>query len=307
MSKDYDCFIFFNELDLLEIRLETLNPYVDYFIISDCDSTFSGEDKPFYFEENKEKFSKFLDKIIYIKNYNSKDITLSNNIYEGKKKEVYDIIIGIHNNHKPEHGHGQPHWCRQFIQTEYMKLGMSECEDDDIILFSDLDEIPRPESIKDMREWSMDKRYCLLQDNNNYYVNNIASTNWRGNIICKYKDVKYESINMLRWLARQDETNFVFIYNAGWHLSYMGPAERIKTKLRCAAHQEFNNPYVLDNIENNMISNRDPLGRSNYNVYNSSIEEFYFDSLKVVKIQGYLPDNMISLIEEKFPYLIKQV
>ena len=67
MVKVYDCFIFFNELDLLELRLETLDPYVDHFVISECDSTFSGEDKPFYFEENKEKFSKFLDKIIYIK------------------------------------------------------------------------------------------------------------------------------------------------------------------------------------------------------------------------------------------------
>ena len=115
---------------------------------------------------------------------------------------------------------------------------------------------------------------------------------------------------MLRWLARQDETNFGFIYNAGWHLSYMGSADRIKTKIRSAAHQEFNNPFTLNNIENNIINNRDPLGRSNsvgYNVYNSSIEEFYFDSLKTVEMKGYFPDNMISLIEEKFPYLIKQI
>lgn len=306
MPKIYDCTIFFNELDLLELRLETLDPYVDYFVISECDSTFSGDDKPFNFENNKEKFSKFLDKIIYIKNHNSKDITLSSNVYEGKKKEIYEIIRGIEANHKPEHGHGIHYWCRQFIQTEYMKLGMSECDDEDIIMFSDLDEIPRPESIQNMRDWDYTRRYCLLQDNNNYYVNNIASTNWRGNIICKYKDVKYESVNMLRWLARQDETNFVFLENAGWHLSYMGPAERIKTKLKSAAHQEFNNPFILNNIENNMKNNRDPLGRSNYNVYNSTIEEFYFDKLREVSMEGYFPSNMIKLIEDKFPYLIKR-
>ena len=61
MSKVYDCFMFFNELDLLEIRLETLDPYVDYFVISECDSTFSGIDKPYVFEKNKDKLNNTLD------------------------------------------------------------------------------------------------------------------------------------------------------------------------------------------------------------------------------------------------------
>jgi len=64
MKKIYDTFLFFNELDLLEIRLTMLYPHVDYFVISECDYTFSGKQKPFYFDENKEKFSKFMDKII---------------------------------------------------------------------------------------------------------------------------------------------------------------------------------------------------------------------------------------------------
>ena len=310
MSKVYDCFMFFNELDLLELRLETLDPYVDHFVISECDSTHSGIDKPFLYEKYKEKFANFADKIIYVKNHNSKDVTVLKNIYEGKKREMYDIIVGHHDGHKPEHGHGMHNgaWCRQFLHAEYVKLGMANCNDDDIIMFSDLDEIPNPEVLKDIRNFDMNKQYCLLQDNNNFYVNNIASTNWRGNIICKYSHLKNKSLGMMRHLARQDEKNFTFINNAGWHLSYMGPPGRIKMKIKSCAHQEFNNPNVLANVESNMNNNRDVLGRrEGYNTFNSSLEEFYFDKLKVVEMDGYFPNNMIKLIEEKFPYLIKQL
>ena len=65
----YDCFIFFNELDLLEIRLSELYNYVDYFVIVEANKTFKGKSKPFYFEENKQKYKKYLDKIIHVKVY----------------------------------------------------------------------------------------------------------------------------------------------------------------------------------------------------------------------------------------------
>ena len=93
MSKVYDCFMFFNELDLLEIRLETLDPYVDYFVISECDSTFSGIDKPYVFEKNKDKFAKFADKIIHVKNHNSKECVNLSNTYDGKKYDIYNNHI----------------------------------------------------------------------------------------------------------------------------------------------------------------------------------------------------------------------
>jgi beta-1,4-mannosyl-glycoprotein beta-1,4-N-acetylglucosaminyltransferase len=61
--KIYDAILFFNEIDILDIRLNILDPYVDYFIISECDTTFSGIPKKFLFEENKDKFEKFILKI----------------------------------------------------------------------------------------------------------------------------------------------------------------------------------------------------------------------------------------------------
>lgn len=63
--KVFDVFPFFNELDLLEIRLNILDPHVDYFVLSKSTKTFSGLDKPLYYKENKEKFKKFNHKIIH--------------------------------------------------------------------------------------------------------------------------------------------------------------------------------------------------------------------------------------------------
>ena len=66
--KVIDVFPFFNELDLLEIRLNSLDPYVDCFILSEATKTFSGLDKPLYYQENKERFKKFSDKILKLEN-----------------------------------------------------------------------------------------------------------------------------------------------------------------------------------------------------------------------------------------------
>ena len=320
MPKVYDCFSFLNELDLLELRLETIAPYVDYFVINECDSTHTGIKKEFLYEQNKQKFAKFADKIIYVKNYNSQDVTVLDNIYEGKKREIYDSIVALHDGHKPEHGHGMHGgaWCRQFLHTEYMKLGLDNCNDDDIIMVNDLDEIPNPEVLKNIKKLDMSKQYCLLQDNNNYYVNNIASTNWRGTIICTFAHFKNSSFNMMRHLARQNdksELNYTYIGDGGWHLSYMLPLKRSEIKLQSCAHQEFNNPFTINNLKNNLTNNRDPLGRDSRG-YTPSCghadlqkyqEEVYFDNMKVVKIDEYLPDNMVKLIEKKFPYLIKEI
>jgi beta-1,4-mannosyl-glycoprotein beta-1,4-N-acetylglucosaminyltransferase len=127
---------------MLELRLELLYEHVDKFIISECDSTHSGIIKPFYFEMNKHRYAKFLDKIIYIKNYNSDKIDSFINIYSDRKFEIYNNIINNYNSIKngPETDYGKPHWCRDFLHREYVSLGMDVCGDEDIIIFSDLDE-----------------------------------------------------------------------------------------------------------------------------------------------------------------------
>jgi len=299
--KIYDSFLFFNELDLLDMRLMMLSPYVDYFVISECDYTFSGEKKPFFFEENKHLFSNFLDKIIHIKNFNSNEYNNLENIYDGNKKNLFNKIIEYYSEAKnsPTTGYGIPHWCREYLHREYVTLGLSECNDDDIIISSDLDEIPNPDIVKNINELSLsENNYCLYQDCHNYFINNLSSTNWMGSVITTYERLKQNSINNLRG----NRGRSIMLENGGWHLSFVGGPDRIKYKLSSYGHQEFNNESIKSNIENKINENSDLLNRRRGD---SDVEKFYYEKLKPLDINGYFPKNIVELVKNKYPYLIK--
>jgi beta-1,4-mannosyl-glycoprotein beta-1,4-N-acetylglucosaminyltransferase len=303
MKKIYDTFLFFNELDLLEIRLTMLYPHVDYFVISECDYTFSGKQKPFYFDENKEKFSKFMDKIIHIKHYNTNEHDYLPNTYnEDKKKEVFDKLISNYLliKNTPETDNGKPHWCREYLQREYVGIGLSECNDEDIIIFSDLDEIPRPEIIAEISNLNLnDNKYFLYTTGLQYYINNLSNTNWMGSVIASYGNIKNMSLNNLR----KHRGSYSPIENAGWHLSFMGGVERIKMKLDSYGHQEYNNDFFKSNVENKLKQNTDILNRNNYSS-RPQIEQCYFENMIEFDLNNY-PNNIIELVKEKYPYLIK--
>jgi beta-1,4-mannosyl-glycoprotein beta-1,4-N-acetylglucosaminyltransferase len=283
MRKIYDCVPFFNELDILEIRLELLYDHVDYFIISECDTTFSGLNKPFYYEDNKEKFRKYWDKIIHIKHENCKDTINIENNYSDKKKDIMDDILTYYKSVQftRKTNNGASHWCREVLQREYVRLGMVNCNDDDIIIFSDLDEIPNPEKMV------LDgKSYLMNQKNMIYFINKENVTEkWHGTVITKFSNV--DSLNELRG----DRFSFNKIDNGGWHLSFMGGEERIKEKIKSYSHQEFNNNSILSAVDNKMNKNMDILNR-NITIKNISVDDYY-------------PDVLIKLINEKFKYLIK--
>ena len=130
----YDCFQFFNELDILKIRLNVLSPVVDKFVISEATETFSGLPKPLYYEENKEMFREFEDKIIH--------------------EVVTDIPAG------------GTHERDEFLKNAVAR-GLKDCTDDDVIIFSDMDEIPNPDVIRRILDASIekDKIYPLAQAN----------------------------------------------------------------------------------------------------------------------------------------------
>jgi len=300
--KIYDCFQFFNELDLLEIRLELLYDYVDYFVISETNKTHSDVEKPLYFEENKDKFKKFLDKIIHVKhefpenilNMGKKEGTDKYSIQYNIISEIYDI----------EENEGQlkshPTFCRDYLQKEFIKFGLMDCKEDDIIMISDLDEIPNPEIVKKIKD---NKEYntCLLQNCFYYHINTLAHTNWYGNYIVKYEDTKNVSLTHLK----NKRLQFNLIENAGWHFSFMGGPNRVIEKIKAYAHQEMNIPHILSNVELKINSNVDLYNRRN-NTYRDSIQEFYFDGFKVFEINNInYPEKMIEIIRNKFPYLIK--
>lgn len=155
----YDCFTFFNELDLLEIRLNVLDPYVDYFVICESHLTFSGKEKPLYFLENKERFSKWKDKIIHI---------------EAGRYSAKDSFDQAH------------------FQKELLKHTVGEfAKDDDIVYFGDLDEIWKPQEVDD-------RVYKLKQLNYSYFLNNRSTEAWIGTIVGKWKSIKEKGFNWNR-------------------------------------------------------------------------------------------------------------
>lgn len=277
--KIYDCFQFFNELDLLEIRLNILNDYVDYFVLAESTVTFSGLDKPLYYQENKDRFEKFNDKIIHL----IIDDTPDGNPFE-----------------------------RDVFQKNAIIRGLTKCSDDDIILASDLDEIPDPEVIEQLIDQCQDdKVYHFAQDLFYYYLNlkevsgnllsytgefnNVDEKKWLGSKMCKYKFLKQHTVNGLR-SPEMKECGYR-ISPGGWHFTYVGsdgsmtPEQKIAYKIESAAHQEFNNDVIKSRIEENVKTNKDLFYRPS--------------DFKIVEIDESFPQYIRNNLN-KFDYLIKR-
>jgi hypothetical protein len=85
----------------------------------------------------------------------------------------------------------------------------------------------------------------------------------------------------------------------------MGGPERVRTKIESYSHQEFNNPYYIDNIQNKISQNKDLFNRTN-NTYQDGLQKYYFDEMKNIDLNSYTyPKKLVDLVKNKFPYLIK--
>jgi len=219
----YDCFSFFNELDLLEIRLNILNSVVDKFILVEATKTHSNNDKPLYFNENKDRFKNFSNKIIH-------------------------IIIDEY----PEY---TTSWAFENNQRNEILRGLVNCKPDDVIMISDVDEIPNPLAVKNYTGTGIamfDQRAYL------YFLNYkpVFPIKWNGTRILRYKSIlnndaelyEYKYSTFLIEKLNQSTTptkirmisNLPIIKKGGWHFTYLGGYDSIKYKLRSFAHQEFN-------------------------------------------------------------------
>lgn len=254
--KKYDAFIFFNELELLEIRLNILNEHVDYFVIIECTKTFSGLDKELFFEKNKHLFEKYEDKIIHLIIDNSPNSfdeareRLSNSNTSDIEKEVLNSALT--SSSVPD---GALHWLREFYQRESIKKALVGLNDDDICFVSDVDEIWNPNSIIDH---SKDDIFKLRQLPYVYFLNNRSDEPWAGTLVTNYRNIKNECLNHLRIRSVDSCT---LIENGGWHFTYQGGADRVKKKIESYGHQEFNNDGVKNEIENRITNNQDFIGR----------------------------------------------
>ncbi len=223
--KIYDCFTFFNELDLLEFRLKLLNDYVDYFVIAEANITHSGEPKELNFEKNKERFANWMHKIIYIPAIlNTIGLDLS------KQTESFN----------PQ----SSNWKLENQQRDALNFINDRVADDDIVIVSDLDEIPNPAKIKSVNR---NIKAIALTMNFYYYFMNCRSVGldkrWNGCVISTGKYFKQTTPQLLRDVRNE----LPRIKNGGWHFSFLGGIEKIKYKIKSFAHQEYNkNEFLRD-------------------------------------------------------------
>ena len=264
--KIYDAFLFFNELDLLEIRLNLLNDYVDYFVISESNITFSGKSKPLFYQENKDRFKKFEKKIIHQVFKDTPDNFVSLPKFpEPKNKDekclnmIFSFIDEATNFPKNE-----LHWGRDFFQRECLHRALVNCGDDDVILFSDLDEIPNPETITSVvKSFPIDNIYTLRQKEFNYYLNMYKEDNWMGTRVLSYKTLKNISLNKIR-AHKEGKSTFIDtidVKNGGWHFTNLGGVQKVIEKIESWGHQEFNTPKIKKNVRKNIEAGKDVFNR----------------------------------------------
>lgn len=295
--KIYDVCPFNGEIDLLEIRLNLLNDYVDYFVISESRKTHSGLEKELYYENNKFLFEKFNNKIIY-------------NIVEKPSQEDLNNVIGLYN----------IDGYRTFQQDAYEKDSIKKvleklCVDSDIIIWSDLDEIPNPEVIAKLNTfYKPDEVYNFAQDNFQGYLNWIETTgtvtsqtlDFNYDLIPKWVGTKMFSFSILKKYAMTQmrrelpfEKN-VRIYPGGWHWSTVGSPnklsylDRVMGKVKGASHVELNNEDLIKSIPKRILEDKSPVGQDNAK----------YKILEITKENNF-PDYLI-INQDKYSYIIKK-
>lgn len=235
-----DCFMFCNELQMLYYRLNLLGDIVDYFVIVESRFTHSGKPKELYFQSNKHLFP-FQNKIIHI---------------------VVDQMPFL-TNLRRSHIWANENYQRNMIDQGIKQLNLS---DNDLIIVSDVDEIPNPDTIDQITNGNLTitSIKSLSQDFYYYNLNNKINNQWDKSKILPFSEYT-NTFNSKPQLCR----NFFAcpsIANSGWHLSYFGNSQFIVDKLQNFAHQELNNPkntdihYIEHCISNNIdFSNRNDI------------------------------------------------
>jgi beta-1,4-mannosyl-glycoprotein beta-1,4-N-acetylglucosaminyltransferase len=251
-SQVYDCFKFFNEIELLKMRLEELDSVVDHFVIVESIETQRGDPKPLYFQENRECFSKYLDKIIHI----------------------------VVNERHPE----MDLWEREHFQRNCITRGLQHCHESDLIIISDLDEIPRPHLIRSLLQTLPEQNAQLLKEGTGkkfksrthslskkgdrprkaekrFYLDGARALEmsiyfyqlnrrpphqqegeWVGSVITTYGILNKftpQHFREYRW-------KFPKIDQGGWHFTWMGGREKIRKKMESVVEGQSDTSHISD-------------------------------------------------------------
>jgi len=224
--KIYDCFTFYNELDLLDLRLAELYDHVDRFVIVESTKTFQGNDKSLFLKSYWNRYSRYHDKIVHV--------------------VVEDSPCS------------QNPWDNETFQRNAILRGLTSAQDTDICIIGDVDEILRRETVDHIRanpKEIMGFRVPYFNFKLNYMLINSAETYSIWTTACSrgfledpnaFRGTRFT----LHSLPTAYEDDRIKIYeHAGWHFTYMGDTEFIRNKIRSFSHRELNQDTILDQID----------------------------------------------------------
>lgn len=243
MSKIYDCFSFYNELDLLEIRLQELYDHVDYFVISEANTTHSGNPKSFILLDNWERFKPWHDKIIHVKVEDMPGV-IDGNCWHNERHQRNCLVKGV----------------------------VPTANDDDIILIGDVDEFIRPSAIEELANDYEHNFWGFRMPMFNYRFNYMWTTpliyqvQTQGMTVARAKT--FPNLSYIRemygkvWADRTIEYSDdqdACLQHAGWHFSSIGNSDFVANKLKNFAHNELAYQAATINVDELINNNKTSL------------------------------------------------
>ena len=244
--KIFDCFMYFDEEVILDLRLNALNQHVDYFVIVESSFNHKGDKRRLRFDITK--FKKFENKIIYL-------------VFDNEPKKI-EKIFQIDSEDLKSQKFISNAVQRENGQRNFILKGLNNALDNDLILISDVDEIPNLENINFNK---IKAKIFIFKQHMFYYKFNLKLPNliWSGTKACKkkylkspqwlrnIKDKKYSYYRLDAFFSEKKHINIKLIDDGGWHFTNIKTAKEIENKLKSYLHhREFDiNPMTTDEIE----------------------------------------------------------
>lgn len=247
--KIIDACTFFNEIELLKIRIELLYDHVDGFCICESNLTHPGDPKPYYFEEHQAEFSPWANKITYLKfqpDTTGLDFTIKDQAFNS----------------------ASPAWQIERAQRNAIAQFCQQFNDEDLFIVTDLDELVNPEVVNALRSGAFKIDKARLEMQMHYYYMNckgVGAENklWHQGFVSTVGAIKNLQGNLSHMRVQEA---MPVIQNGGWHLSYLGGAEQVSQKINVTAHVETNTPEInnLNHLKRCIELGIDHLNRPGY-------------------------------------------
>jgi beta-1,4-mannosyl-glycoprotein beta-1,4-N-acetylglucosaminyltransferase len=287
--KIFDCFMYFDEEQVLDLRLNVLNHNVDYFVIVESTFNHKGEKRDLLFDI--EKFKKFRDKIIYLVYDSTPELveSIDNNDDEREKNKKY-IMNALY---------------RENAQRNFILEGLKNADNNDLILISDVDEIPKLGSL------SLDKirdEIILFKQDMFYYKFNLVLPNfkWTGTKAVKkrklkspqwlrnVKDKKYPLYRIDTILSNKKYTNIKIIDDGGWHFTNIKTPKMIQHKLKSYLHHREFDEASLSVLEiNELVKKKQALYDLRVDKRNNKVGNgLILENFEIKNLPSYISENI---------------